>query len=60
MSITIDDIKNAMVGEAVLEEAKSNPSFNGQLQKILEDRLSDSDRRMTGLEVTGDHTETGD
>lgn len=60
MSIGIDDVKNAMVGEAVLAEAKSNPSFRGQLQKIIEDRISDSNQRFAGLSKTGDHMETGD
>ncbi len=62
MAIGLDDIRNAAVGAAVLAEAKSDPTFNGKLKRILEKRISDATSRdLLGLDdEAGDHMETGD
>ncbi|WP_424926632.1 hypothetical protein [Amaricoccus tamworthensis] len=57
-----DDRKNAAVGEAVLAEAKSDPTFRAKLGKILDKRVTHRpDRDLLGLDqAQGDHTKTGD
>lgn len=54
----------SVVGRAVLEEAKANPTFRGQLRRALDQRIrSEAERKIAGLAELlgdGDHADTGD
>ncbi len=64
MSQSAQSELHQIIGRAALEEASANPTFRGQLRRMLEERLRSSEEReaagLAGLLADGDHTQTGD